>query len=179
MLADPEFGEIVIRKNSLSTHYRFSIHPSGRLQISAPLHSSERFLRQIIEINRSKIRTLPLSDPKTQTARDTKKRLLKKAASKYLPYRLEYLATLYGYQYQKLTLTHASTRWGSCHPSGRISLNIGLMNLPKPLIDYVIVHELSHLVHPNHSPAFWRQVEKHDPDYKAHRKQLKNYSPNL
>lgn len=65
-------------------------------------------------------------------------------------------------------------RWGSCRHDGSIQLNWKLIMAPPPVIDYVIVHELSHLVHFNHSPAFWALVASHCPDFKQHRQWLKN-----
>jgi len=65
------------------------------------------------------------------------------------------------------------TRWGSCHTDGRIYFNWRLVMAPMQVIDYVIVHELSHLLHPNHSPLFWKQVEAHCPSYREHRKWLR------
>ena len=100
-----------------------------------------------------------------------------KKARDYLPYRLEYYAKLYGYHYERCRLSHAATRWGSCSSSGTISLNIGLMQVPEILRDYVIIHELAHLNHMDHSAAFWAEVAEHDPRYKEHRHKLKNFSP--
>lgn len=103
--------------------------------------------------------------------------ILRKEAKHHLPYRIKYLSESMGLSYSALRFTHASTRWGSCNQDKAISLNIALMNLPFELIDYVLVHELSHTVELNHSPAFWSQVFVGDPDYKLHKKQLKGYNP--
>ena len=96
-----------------------------------------------------------------------------------MPYRLEYYAKLYGYEYSKCRLTHANTRWGSCSSNRTISLNIGLMKVPEVLRDYVILHELAHLNHMDHSKAFWAEVGKHDKNYKVHEKKLKMFSPGV
>ncbi len=69
---------------------------------------------------------------------------LRKEANHYLPKRLAYLAEQYGFSYSSVRFSHASSRWGSCSSKGTISLNIGLMNLPFELIDYVLIHELAH-----------------------------------
>lgn len=111
--------------------------------------------------------------------REVVPKILRKQAKAYLPRRLEYLADQYGFVYDKVTLRHASTRWGSCSSSGTISLNIALMNLPHHLIDYVIIHELCHTRQMNHSSAFWEEVEKYDPNYKKHRTEMKKYSPEI
>ncbi|MGI6612513.1 MAG: M48 family metallopeptidase [Candidatus Nanosyncoccaceae bacterium] len=103
-------------------------------------------------------------------------KILRQQAKHYLPERLDYLAKKHGFKYEKLRLSHAITRWGSCTNKGTISLNITLMTLPNDAIDYVIVHELCHLRHPNHSKDFWEEVGKIIPNYKYYEKLLKHYS---
>jgi len=105
--------------------------------------------------------------------------ILRKEAKHHLPKRLEYLATKHGFSYTAVRFTHASSRWGSCNQHRAISLNIALMNLPFELIDYVLIHELAHTVQLNHSKDFWDTVANVDSNYKAHRKQLKSYSPHI
>ena len=102
-----------------------------------------------------------------------------KQARDYLPYRLEFWATKYGYKYSGIRLSHANTRWGSRSSSGTISLNIGLMKLPEKLRDYVILHELAHLNHMDHSAAFWAEVESHDKNYRDHRRKIKQFDPGV
>ena len=180
ILKDKEFGEIIVRKSPLARSVRFSISTSGRLQMSVPTITSDFLIKRFLNINRPNIRkNLPLKNPETQRARDYQKKILAKKAKEYLPYRLEYLAKLYGYTYEKCRFSHASTRWGSCSSNKTISLNIGLMKLPEILIDYVLIHELAHLNHMDHSDSFWQEVESHDKDYKKHRKLLKNYNPGV
>ena len=137
-------------------------------------------VKRYLNSNREAIRNkLPLNDPATQRTRDYQKKVLMKKAKEYLPYRLEYYAKLYGYKYEKCRLTHANTRWGSCSSNKTISLNIGLMKLPEPLRDYVILHELAHLNHMDHSKAFWEEVGRHDKNYKIHNKKIKLFSPGV
>lgn len=180
IIDDPEFGEVIVRRNPLAKNISFSVSPSGRLQMSVNQQLSEFLLKRVLNRNRSLIREkVPLADPKTQRARDAKKKILSKKAKEYLPYRLEYYAKLYGYDYEKCRLSHAATRWGSCSSNRTISLNIGLMQVPEVLRDYVIIHELAHLNHMDHSDKFWAEVAQHDPKYKEHRKKLKMFSPGV
>ncbi len=180
IIADKEFGEVIVRRNSLSKNIKFSVSTSGRLAMSVPAHTSTFLAKRFLERNRKAIKEkLPLKNPQEQRARDYKKKLLSKKAKEYLPYRLEYYAKLYGYDYDKCRLSHANTRWGSCSSNKTISLNIGLMNVPEPLRDYVILHELAHLNHMDHSKEFWAEVGSHDKNYRAHEKKLKMFNPGV
>ena len=78
-----------------------------------------------------------------------------------------------GTSYNRVTVTSARTRFGSCSAKGNISYSYRLMLYPEPAIDYVVVHELAHTLEMNHSPRFWAVVEKYMPDYKERKKLLK------
>ncbi len=74
----------------------------------------------------------------------------------------------------KITYRFMKTRWGSCSGrTGNISFNLQLADYPEEVIEYVVVHELCHFLEPNHGPGFWREVERHLPDWRARRRALR------
>jgi predicted metal-dependent hydrolase len=81
--------------------------------------------------------------------------------------RVETLAGKYGFKYQKIRISSARTRWGSCSSKGTLSFTYRLVMAPLEVIDYVVVHELVHTKVRNHSKTFWRGVAELMPDYKA------------
>jgi predicted metal-dependent hydrolase len=106
-------------------------------------------------------------------------RAIRRQAEAYLPSRLYEIANNYGYSFKEVRCKALKTRWGSCSSEKIINLNIWLMQLDNELIDYVLVHELTHLNHPNHQVAFWSEVGQMIPDYKQKRKILKQHKPAL
>lgn len=98
----------------------------------------------------------------------------KRSAEEYLSQRVKEFSKMMGLSYEKLKFRKMKSRWGSCSSKREITLNTQLMKIEKELIDYVIVHELSHLVHMNHSKAFHDFVEQHLSGSKALRKRLKS-----
>ena len=100
---------------------------------------------------------------------------LKMEALDYIPGRLEQLAVKYDFSYRKLNLKNQKTLWGSCSSSNNINININVMRLPQHLLDYILVHELAHTVHKNHSLNFWNAVSQCIGNGKALSKELRNY----
>lgn len=74
---------------------------------------------------------------------------------------------------------YMTAQWGSCSAAGRLSLNTHLAKVPRSLVDYVLLHELCHLRHLNHGPAFYALLGRHMPDWEVHRAALHRYTPML
>jgi predicted metal-dependent hydrolase len=119
---------------------------------------------------------LTLKNPKIQKIAN---KALKREADNILPDRLESLASLHDYSYNDLKIRHLKSRWGSCDQHKNITLNYFLVQLPWELIDYVLIHELSHTKVLSHGPNFWEEVVKSMPDWKQRRRELKKYEPSV
>ncbi|HHU50692.1 MAG TPA: M48 family metallopeptidase [Firmicutes bacterium] len=87
--------------------------------------------------------------------------------------RIEFYGDKIGKKPERIKLSNATKRWGSCTSRGTTLLNWRVVMAPARVIDYLVVHELSHLIHMNHSAAFWRQVAEVIPDYREQKDWLK------
>lgn len=97
----------------------------------------------------------------------------KKQATGYITKRVEYFRTQIPGEVESITMENRKTRWGSCSNKGELTFNQRLMMAPPEIIDYVVVHELCHLKHMDHSPQFWKAVGNILPDYRERRLWLK------
>ena len=100
-------------------------------------------------------------------------------AEKLITKRADELCARLGVTYGRLSIRGAKTRWGSCSHKGNLNFNWKLMLVPKPVIDYVIIHELAHLKEMNHSKKFWNLVGEHCPQWRTHRRWLKDHQAEL
>ena len=105
-----------------------------------------------------------------------KKRLAKKRPVQTY---IAYFQAFTGGTYTRITIRGQHTRWGSCSSRGTLSFNWRLMLAPPRVLDYVVVHELCHLTHMDHSKAFWGAVERVMPDYKIHKNWLREHGAEL
>lgn len=98
---------------------------------------------------------------------------IKIQARDYLLQELSHLSFVTKMNFDSLTIRDQKTLWGSCTINKSISLNYKLIFLPKSLLQYVIIHELCHTIHLNHSTEFWNKVAEFDPDWHQHRRELR------
>ena len=100
----------------------------------------------------------------------------KKEAQQFLPLRVNELANQFNLKFQKISVRNTKSRWGSCSYNNNISLSLHLMRIPDKLIDYVVLHELTHTIIKNHSNVFWETLEKVCENSKQLDRELKNYN---
>lgn len=97
----------------------------------------------------------------------------RKQARIHLAQRVSYYSEKHGLPYEQIRITSAITQWGSCSAHNNLNFPWRLVMVPREVIDYVVVHELAHTIHKNHSSRFWGLVESIMPDWKEHRAHLK------
>ncbi|MDD1667239.1 MAG: M48 family metallopeptidase [Methanomicrobiales archaeon] len=108
------------------------------------------------------------------TPKELKAFLKERLTATLLP-RLEREAERMRVPFGGLTLREQRSRWASCSPSGGISVNLRVLALPGAILDYLVVHELAHLLEPNHSRRYWKRVGEFYPDYRFAEEELKRY----
>ena len=111
------------------------------------------------------------------------KHLLKFLIEIYSPRIKNYVEALnlqtYRYDIKDVEIKIINSKWGHCTPDNRLMFNLKLLNAPIEVFDYVIIHELAHIRHKNHSARFWAEVAKFCPNYKIMRKRLKESPPGV
>ena len=175
----------VFIKRSARRSLSLEIMPDGNLLARAPQRMPEReiwaFIREkeewirIHRRQRMERQTEAQADPLTPD----QIRELADVALRVLPERCRYFAGIMGVRYGRITIRNQKTRGGSCSSGGNLNFNCLLMLAPPEVRDYVVVHELAHLKEMNHSPRFWKEVEKVLPDYRQRLLWLKKNGPEL
>lgn len=148
---------------------RYSVKDGGKI-----LLLGEEFEIRFSDIKVADVKDKTIFLPEAKNPQEQLKTLFKKIAKGYFTERTEYFSSLTGFIPSSVKVTSAKTRWGSCNAEKRINYSLSLVMCPLNVIDYVIVHELCHIKHLNHSALFWNEVEKVIPDYKARRKWLRD-----
>jgi len=149
-----------------------------------------KFSNEIYKIEYKKIRGIKLNDdniiyvnPKIDT-KLLEKKIIKLLINKYENRIIKYVQEINNSTYNFLNLgevclKYVSSKWGHCTHKNDIMINLKLLNASIDILNYVIIHELAHIKHKNHSVSFWGEVEKFCPNYKKIRKDLKLLNPEL
>jgi predicted metal-dependent hydrolase len=180
-LFDSQLGEILFRKNNRSKKYIIHIKPQSvyvTIPYGGTYKEAEEFFRRNRELviqKNEKIKAQEKAFPKPENpSRDEAE--LRRQAIISLPGELAQLARKHGLTYQSVQIRKSKTRWGSCSSKKAINLSLYLMLLPPHLREYVLLHELCHTIHMNHSPVFWALLDRYTGGKsKELRKELKDY----
>ena len=180
LIIHPTLGKIHFRKSRKARYLRLSIDSSKEIKVTIPknvsLKSAEKFLNS--KNNWINKQFTKIDQRNNFTLQNTlNSNLFNKTESKeIIRNRLNELSQNHELSFNRSFIRSQKTRWGSCSAKNNINLNIKLINLPRELLDYVIMHELVHTRVKNHSKNFWLEMTKYYPDPKAIDKKLKNYN---
>ena len=161
--SDPEIGDVVLRKSSRCRRMSIRIHPVRGVSVTMPymvpyaaavlfLNAKRQWVTDTIARQKERVRSVPRASVNEIEA-------MRRQAKDLLPVRLSLLASRYGFEYNRVTIKHNSTNWGSCSARGNINLNLNIVRLPEVLQDYILLHELCHLRHQDHGHAFHLLLE--------------------
>ena len=153
---------------------------AGQIIVKAPLQMKTTEIQELLEQKKEWIdKHLALAEEENKLTSEIKPYTMEEInkladkAVKVIPERVKHYAPLIGVDYGRITIRNQRSRWGSCSSKGNLNFNCLLMEMPDEIIDSVVVHELCHLIHFNHSKEFWQTVEKYLPDYKIRKAKLK------
>ena len=163
ILVDPEIGEVVFRKSLRSRSISIRVHPVKGVSVSVPyivpyaaaqmfFQARRQWVIETMARQREKYKDVKVASP-------SEIETLRCQAKAQLPGRLAELAARFGFTYNRVAIKHNASNWGSCSNKGNINLNLNIVRLPKVLQDYVLIHELCHLRHPDHGHGFHLLLE--------------------
>lgn len=161
--ADPQLGNVVFRKRKGIRRMSIRVHPVKGVSVSVPylvpyaaaqafFMLKREWVIQTVARQKERYKEVPKADPQHIEA-------MRRQAKSELPGRLAELAARYGFIYNRVTIKHNSTNWGSCSARNNINLNLNIVRLPAALRDYILLHELCHLRHHDHGQGFHLLLE--------------------
>lgn len=183
IIEDAELGPIMLRCNNRARRFVFRSTQKGLLCTVPARFRQSDVVRAIEELRpRLKVMKEHAEEQRANQHCVTSEEIesLRQQAKLLLPPRLHAFAVARGLRYQKVSIRKSCSRWGSCSSKGNISLSLFLMILPSYLQDYVMQHELTHLVEMNHGPRFQALLnEVTDGKSQQYKKELKKYSNSI
>ena len=167
-------------RRSARRSLRITITPDCQVVIKAPYSASSEQIRAFVTANNSwvvknlaKARSVYRNMNSIKRLTDGELKDLKNRASVFIPDRVSYYSSIIGVSYGRITIRAQKTRWGSCSAKGNLNFNCLLMLAPPEVLDSVVVHELCHRKHLDHSKEFYEEVLSVFPDYRKWNEWLK------
>lgn len=171
--------EVWIRRKRVKNLSIYVKSPSARIEVSAPLRMSDARIRQFVSqkaswIRRKQEEILASPHSKAEEAGDEEKKLWRDVVSSFTPALIEKWEPVMGVTAGEIAYRNMRSRWGSCKPStGRICINTRLALYAPECLEYVVVHELCHLLERGHGPRFYELMDSFLPDWKERRAKLR------
>ncbi len=157
-------GPILFERSKRAKHINISVKPFKGVRVSVPdglsFEKAEEFVHVKTGWIQRRLVRMKQYEEESRLASDTSVTIDKSKAKQKLTRKLKHLALKHGFTYDKVFIRNQKARWGSCSHKNNISLNIKIIRLPEELMDYVILHELTHIQFKNHSKDFWAELNR-------------------
>lgn len=173
----PEKG-VIVKNPGFSHHYvhELLMQKASWILQKTTLMQERLWLKTLFE-NEGKV--LYLGEPILLDAKQTPKQFYQDKTPLHVNILVEKWAFVMGVSPQSIVFRQTKRCWGSCSHKAELSFALTLAQLPLEAMEYIVIHELSHILHPHHQKAFWACVAEYMPSFKEQEKVLKNYSPAL
>ncbi len=156
-----------------------SVNSKGKVRVTAPKLVPKLMIEKFVQTKHDWIEGVLRKMKSTQPSHFSGPKFSyhgnKARAKKIITDRVKHFARVYGFSFKRISIKNTSSRWGSCSTKENLNFNYKLIFLSEVLLDYVVVHELCHLRHHNHSTKFWAEVGSILPDYRVRERELKKY----
>lgn len=172
--------EFVLRRRRGIKRVSIRVGLAGKVTVSAPFIVPKIFIERFVKGKADWIEAAVKQMQNKQAEQDTRIKFpsfesSKARAKKLLLERARYWAEQYGVKFERLSIKRAATRWGSCSSKRNLNFHYRLYFLPEELREYVVVHEVCHLLHMDHSRDFWKEVERSMPAWRTYKRQLQKF----
>ena len=168
--------EYTLKRSARARALRLTVHHDGAVVVTAPylfgLQAIEKFLTKHSDWVRHKV-----EETKEKTVIRVARGdipLLKRRALAFVRERCAHYAKVYGVSFRTVSIRAQKSRWGSCSHKSNLSFNYRIAALPAHIADYIVAHEICHLLELNHSERFWSHVARAIPEYKAVRREMRD-----
>ena len=174
--------EVWVIEKKRNKRANLRVQPDGRVEMSVPHAYPDSLVRDFVRekhdwIVRAQAKYANSPRGQAATATPQEVRVWRSYVEAFVPALVERWEPVLGVKAGKLAYRKMKSRWGSCQPStGRICINVALALYPIECLEYVVVHELCHILQHNHSAAFWREVKKILPDYREREGKIRTFS---
>ena len=176
-------GPVLFERSKRAKHVNISVKPFTGVRVAIPdglsFKKAEEFVNTKTDWIQRHLFRMKLYEKESQLVLDTSVDVDRVKAKRKLTRRLKHLALKHGFIYNRVFIRNQKTRWGSCSHKNNINLNMKIIRLPEELMDYVILHELTHIRFKNHSNDFWAELNRLVGNEKGMASRLREYEIGL
>ncbi len=176
-------GPVLFERSKRAKHVNISVKPFTGVRVAVPdglsFKKAEEFVHARTDWIQRHLYMMKQYEKENKVISDASVDIDRAKAKRKLTRRLKHLAGKHGFTYNRVFIRNQKTRWGSCSHKNNISLNMKIIRLPEELMDYVILHELTHILVKDHSNDFWAELNRLVGNGKSMASRLREYGVGL